>query len=274
MISVLLADDHSLIREGFRLILDAEPDIDVAGEAADGTTAVSMTSALRPGVVLMDLRMPGRDGIQATRDIADALLPSKVLMLTTFDLDDYVYAVASGFLLKTPSPTTWPRPSAPSRPVMPFSYPAPPNASSASATAAGVPARPRGGTRGSLPRRLRLGHWKSGSRRFAWLPPPVGKGAPANASGHQVAAQDVVDSGRESEQRIRVSDQGQCVAVGQGSGGGALAGRPAAQALVRESWRCVGHVIGAGVGAGRSDLVDLIDDLVVQGDVGAGEQVV
>ena len=80
----------------------------MAGEAGDGTAAVSMTSALRPDVVLMDVRMPGRDGIQATRDIADAGLPSKVLILTTFDLDDYVYAGllagASGFLLKDTQP--------------------------------------------------------------------------------------------------------------------------------------------------------------------------
>ncbi len=108
MITVLLVDDHPLIRKGFRLILDAEPDIEVAGEASDGTTAVSMTSALRPDVVLMDVRMPGRDGIEATRDIAAAGLPSKVLILTTFDLDDYVYAGlragASGFLLKDTQP--------------------------------------------------------------------------------------------------------------------------------------------------------------------------
>jgi DNA-binding NarL/FixJ family response regulator len=108
MIRVLLVDDHSLIRKGFRLILDAEPDIEVAGEAADGTTAVSMCSALRPDVVLMDVRMPGRDGIAATRDIVAAGLPSKVLILTTFDLDDYVYAGlragASGFLLKDTQP--------------------------------------------------------------------------------------------------------------------------------------------------------------------------
>jgi DNA-binding NarL/FixJ family response regulator len=108
MITVLLADDHPLIRKGFRLILDAEPDVEVVGEAGDGTTAVSMTSALSPDVVLMDIRMPGRDGIQATRDIADAGLPSKVLILTTFDLDDYVYAGlragASGFLLKDTQP--------------------------------------------------------------------------------------------------------------------------------------------------------------------------
>jgi DNA-binding NarL/FixJ family response regulator len=108
MITVLLADDHPLIRKGFRLILDAEPDIDVVGEASDGTTAVSMTTALRPDVVLMDVRMPGRDGIEATRDITAAGLPSKVLILTTFDLDDYVYAGlragASGFLLKDTQP--------------------------------------------------------------------------------------------------------------------------------------------------------------------------
>jgi len=108
MITVLLADDHALIRKGFRLILDAEPDIEVAGEASDGTAAVSMASALRADVILMDVRMPSRDGIQATRDIAAAGLSSKVLILTTFDLDDYVYAGlragASGFLLKDTQP--------------------------------------------------------------------------------------------------------------------------------------------------------------------------
>jgi DNA-binding NarL/FixJ family response regulator len=108
MITVLLADDHALIRKGFRLILNAEPDIEVVGEASDGTAAVSMASAQRPDVVLMDVRMPGRDGIEATRDIAAAGLPSKVLILTTFDLDDYVYAGlragASGFLLKDTQP--------------------------------------------------------------------------------------------------------------------------------------------------------------------------
>jgi DNA-binding NarL/FixJ family response regulator len=108
VISVLLVDDHSLIRKGFRLILSAEPDIEVAGEAADGRTAVSMCTALRPDVVLMDVRMPGRDGIEATRDIVAAGLPAKVLILTTFDLDEYVYASlragASGFLLKDTQP--------------------------------------------------------------------------------------------------------------------------------------------------------------------------
>ena len=108
MISVLLVDDHSLIRMGFRLVLDAEADIEVVGEAADGTAAVSMCSALRPDVVLMDIRMPGHDGIEATRDIVAAGLPCKVLILTTFDLDDYVYdglrAGANGFLLKDTQP--------------------------------------------------------------------------------------------------------------------------------------------------------------------------
>ena len=110
MISVLLVDDHPLIRMGFRLVLDAETDIEVVGEAADGAAAVSMCSALRPDVVLMDVRMPGHDGIEATRDIVAAGLPCKVLILTTFDLDDYVYAGlragASGFLLKDTQPAS------------------------------------------------------------------------------------------------------------------------------------------------------------------------
>jgi DNA-binding NarL/FixJ family response regulator len=110
VISVLLVDDHSLIRMGFRLVLEGETDIEVVGEAADGITAVAMCSALRPDVVLMDVRMPGRDGIGATRDIVSAGLPSKVLILTTFDLDDYVYAGlragASGFLLKDTPPVS------------------------------------------------------------------------------------------------------------------------------------------------------------------------
>ena len=107
MIKVLLVDDQSLLRMGFRLILDAEPDIEVVGAAADGATGVSMTSALHPDVVMMDVRMPGMDGIQATAAItADSA--SKVLILTTFDLDEYVFAGlkagASGFLLKDAPP--------------------------------------------------------------------------------------------------------------------------------------------------------------------------
>jgi len=108
MIRVLLVDDQSLLRMGFQMILNAEPDIEVVGEAADGATGVSMTSALHPDVVLMDVRMPGMDGIQATAAITAAAPACKVLILTTFDLDEYVFAGlkagASGFLLKDAPP--------------------------------------------------------------------------------------------------------------------------------------------------------------------------
>jgi DNA-binding NarL/FixJ family response regulator len=107
VISILLVDDQSLLRMGFRLILEAEADIEVIGEAADGAAAVSMAAALRPDVVLMDVRMPGMDGIEATAEIM-AGPASKVLILTTFDLDQYVFAGlkagASGFLLKDAPP--------------------------------------------------------------------------------------------------------------------------------------------------------------------------
>ncbi len=105
-VRVVIADDQELIRTGFRLILAAEPDIEVVGEAATGTQAVTITDQLRPDVVLMDIRMPDLDGIEATRRIFadDQAPPTKVLILTTFDLDEYVYdalrAGASGFLLK------------------------------------------------------------------------------------------------------------------------------------------------------------------------------
>src|SRR5882757_6471268 len=103
MIRVLLVDDQSLLRMGFRLILEAEPDIEVVGEAGHGATGVSMASALRPDVVLMDVRMPGMDGIAATASITAAGPAPKVLILTTFDLDEYVFsglkAGASGFQL-------------------------------------------------------------------------------------------------------------------------------------------------------------------------------
>ncbi len=109
MIRVLLVDDQSLLRMGFRLILEAESDIDVVGEAGDGAAGVSMTAALQPDVVLMDVRMPGMDGIEATEAIAATGADSKVLILTTFDLDQYVFAGlragASGFLLKDAPPT-------------------------------------------------------------------------------------------------------------------------------------------------------------------------
>jgi len=108
MIKVLIVDDQSLLRMGFRMILDAEPDIEAVGEAADGATGVSMTSALHPDVILMDVRMPGMDGIQATAAITAAAPATKVLILTTFDLDEYVFAGlkagASGFLLKDAPP--------------------------------------------------------------------------------------------------------------------------------------------------------------------------
>src|SRR6202166_617956 len=108
MIRVLIVDDQSLLRMVFRMILEAEPDIEVAGEAADGATGVAMASALHPDVVLMDVRMPGMDGILATASITAAGPASKVLILTTFDLDEYVFAGlragASGFLLKDAPP--------------------------------------------------------------------------------------------------------------------------------------------------------------------------
>jgi len=105
-VRVLLADDQELVRTGFRMILDHEADIDVVGEAANGVDAVTMTRQLRPDVVLMDIRMPDLDGIEATRRIvAEASdRQTRVLILTTFDLDEYVFdairAGASGFLLK------------------------------------------------------------------------------------------------------------------------------------------------------------------------------
>ena len=108
MISVLLADDQALVRGGFRLILDAEPDIEVIAEAADGGQAIDEALQARPDVVLMDIRMPALDGIQATRQLIPQLPATRVVMLTTFDLDDYIVdafrAGASGFLLKTAPP--------------------------------------------------------------------------------------------------------------------------------------------------------------------------
>ena len=105
-IRVLVVDDQALVRAGFRMILDAHDDIEVVGEAENGEVAVAQAHALKPDVVLMDVRMPVMDGIEATRRLAGADVrdPVKVLVLTTFDLDEYVYealrAGASGFLLK------------------------------------------------------------------------------------------------------------------------------------------------------------------------------
>ncbi|MEU3904558.1 response regulator transcription factor [Streptomyces goshikiensis] len=110
MIRVLLADDQQLVRAGFRALLDAQPDIEVAGEAADGAEALRLVRALRPDIALMDIRMPGLDGLAATRAITgDAALTSvKVVMLTTFDLDEYVFEAirsgACGFLVKDTEP--------------------------------------------------------------------------------------------------------------------------------------------------------------------------
>jgi DNA-binding NarL/FixJ family response regulator len=110
MIRVLIADDQALVRGGFRMILERETDIDVVGEAASGREAVEQTRLRKPDVVLMDVRMPGMDGIEATRHLlaAERTAATRVLMLTTFDLDEYVYeamrAGASGFLLKNAPP--------------------------------------------------------------------------------------------------------------------------------------------------------------------------
>jgi DNA-binding NarL/FixJ family response regulator len=108
-VRVLIADDQALVRAGFKMILDAEDDLDVVGEAADGAAAVELARRLKPDVVLMDIRMPQLDGIEATRRvIALDGNPARVLILTTFDVNEYVYealrAGASGFLLKDVPP--------------------------------------------------------------------------------------------------------------------------------------------------------------------------
>ncbi|WP_405778452.1 response regulator [Streptomyces sp. NBC_00859] len=106
-IRVLVVDDQMMVREGFSVLLNAMPDIEVVGEAVNGVEAVAQVAALRPDVVLMDIRMPELNGIEATREIVAADESAKVLVLTTFDLDEYVYqalrAGASGFLLKDAS---------------------------------------------------------------------------------------------------------------------------------------------------------------------------
>ena len=106
---MLIVDDQALVRVGFRMILEIEPDLQVVGEAVDGDQAVAQVAALRPDVVLMDVRMSGTDGITATRRLmADPSCHARVVMLTTFDMDEYVYAAlragASGFLLKDVPP--------------------------------------------------------------------------------------------------------------------------------------------------------------------------
>jgi len=104
MTSIVVADDHEMVRAGFAALLGTQPDFDVLGTAADGAAAVAVCRDLRPDVVLMDVRMPGIDGIEATRQLMAGEDPPRVLILTTFDLDEYVFdalrAGASGFLLK------------------------------------------------------------------------------------------------------------------------------------------------------------------------------
>jgi DNA-binding NarL/FixJ family response regulator len=104
-VRVLIADDQALVRAGFRMILDSQPDIEVVGEAGDGSQALAKTAELQPDVVLMDIRMPGLDGIEATRRLIDSgTSRSKIIILTTYELDEYLFealqAGASGFLLK------------------------------------------------------------------------------------------------------------------------------------------------------------------------------
>jgi DNA-binding NarL/FixJ family response regulator len=106
-IHVVIADDQGMVRSGFSVLLNAQPDIEVVGEAVNGQEAITLATGLHPDVILMDVRMPVLDGLQATREITTLPDPPKVLVLTTFDLDDYVYealrAGASGFLLKDAS---------------------------------------------------------------------------------------------------------------------------------------------------------------------------
>jgi DNA-binding NarL/FixJ family response regulator len=105
---ILLADDQELMRMGFRMVIDSQPDLEVIGEAANGREAIDATRRLAPAVVLMDVRMPECDGVQATRTIVESGAASRIIILTTFDLDEYVYAAlragASGFLLKDAQP--------------------------------------------------------------------------------------------------------------------------------------------------------------------------
>jgi DNA-binding NarL/FixJ family response regulator len=107
-IRIVIADDQALVRSGFRLIIEGRPDLEVVGEAEDGAQAVALVEELEPDVVLLDIRMPNLDGIEATKQIVASGSRTRVLVLTTFDLDEYVYgavrAGASGFLLKDVRP--------------------------------------------------------------------------------------------------------------------------------------------------------------------------
>jgi DNA-binding NarL/FixJ family response regulator len=108
MTSVVIADDQAVVRGGLRMILEAQPDLEVLGEATDGLQALDLVRELAPDVVLMDIRMPELDGIEATRRVALTGAPTRVLVLTTYGMDEYVYdalkAGAAGFLVKTESP--------------------------------------------------------------------------------------------------------------------------------------------------------------------------
>jgi len=107
-IKVVIADDQALVRGGFRMILDAKPDMEVAGEAGDGGEAIALVEQHQPDIVLMDVRMPNVDGIEATREIVASGSPARIIILTTYDVDEYVFAAlragASGFLLKDVRP--------------------------------------------------------------------------------------------------------------------------------------------------------------------------
>jgi DNA-binding NarL/FixJ family response regulator len=107
--TIMLVDDQELLRMGFRMVLDAQPDLEVVGEAGDGREAIAAVTAQAPDIVLMDVRMPDVDGVAATRAIIASGAPSKIIILTTFDLDEYAYAAlragASGFLLKDAQPS-------------------------------------------------------------------------------------------------------------------------------------------------------------------------
>jgi DNA-binding NarL/FixJ family response regulator len=108
VIRVLVADDQPLVRSGFRMVLEERPDLELAGEASDGAQAIDLARELDPDVILMDVRMPTVDGVEATRRLVESGTRARILVLTTFDLDEYVYAAvragASGFLLKDVEP--------------------------------------------------------------------------------------------------------------------------------------------------------------------------
>ncbi len=109
MIRVLVVDDQPLVRSGFRMVLEERPDLELAGEASDGAQALELARELDPDVILMDVRMPNLDGVEATRQLVESGTRARILVLTTFDLDEYVYAAiragASGFLLKDVEPS-------------------------------------------------------------------------------------------------------------------------------------------------------------------------